>query len=38
MPALRKEFRDIQATIGCGFTLKRVLDMTRTQQSNVPYR
>ena len=29
-PALSKEFRDIQATIECGFTLKRVRDMTRT--------
>ena len=25
-----KEFLDIQATIECGFTLKRVRDMTRT--------
>ena len=29
-PASSKEFLDIQATIGCGFTLKRVRDMTRT--------
>ena len=29
-PALSKEFLDIQATIECGFTLKRVRDMTRT--------
>ena len=29
-PALSKEFLDIQATIDCGFTLKRVCDMTRT--------
>ena len=29
-PALRKEFLDIQATIECGFTLKRVRGMTRT--------
>ena len=29
-PALSKEFLDIQATVECGFTLKRVLDMTRT--------
>ena len=29
-PASRKEFRDIQATIECGFTLKRVRAMTRT--------
>ena len=27
---LGKEFRDIQATIECGFTLKRVRDMIRT--------
>ena len=25
-----KEFLDIQATVECGFTLKRVRDMTRT--------
>ena len=29
-PALSKEFLDIQATIECGFTLKRVRDMTKT--------
>ena len=29
-PALSKEFLDVQATIECGFTLKRVRDMTRT--------
>ena len=29
-PASSKEFFDIQATIECGFTLKRVRDMTRT--------
>ena len=29
-PASSKEFLDIQATIECGFTLKRVHDMTRT--------
>ena len=29
-PASSKEFVDIQATIECGFTLKRVRDMTRT--------
>ena len=29
-PASRKEFLDIQATIECGFILKRVHDMTRT--------
>ena len=30
MPALSKEFLDIQATIECGFTLKHVCDLTRT--------
>ena len=29
-PASSKEFLDIQATIECEFTLKRVRDMTRT--------
>ena len=29
-PASRKEFLDIQTTIECGFTLKRVRDMTKT--------
>ena len=29
-PASSKEFLDIQANIECGFTLKRVGDMTRT--------
>ena len=29
-PASSKEFLDIQATIECGFTLKRLRDMTRT--------
>ena len=29
-PVASKEFRDIQATIECGFTLKRVRDMIRT--------
>ena len=29
-PASSKEFLDIQATIECGFTLKRVRDMNRT--------
>ena len=29
-PASSKEFLDIQATVECGFTLKRVGDMTRT--------
>ena len=28
--ASSKEFLDIQATIECGFTLKRVRDMTKT--------
>ena len=30
VPASSKEFLDIQATIECGFTLKRVRDMIRT--------
>ena len=30
MPALSKEFLDIQVTIECGFTLKCICDMTRT--------
>ena len=30
VPASSKEFLDIQATIECGFTLKRIHDMTRT--------
>ena len=29
-PASSKEFLDIQATIECGFTLKRIHDLTRT--------
>ena len=29
-PTLSKEFLDIQANMECGFTLKRVRDMTRT--------
>ena len=29
-PASSKKFLDIQATVECGFTLKRVRDMTRT--------
>ena len=29
-PVSSKEFLDIRATIECGFTLKRVRDMTRT--------
>ena len=34
-PASSKEFLDIQATTECGFTLKRVHDMTRTYNSNI---
>ena len=34
-PASSKEFLDIQATIECGFTLKRVRDMTRTYSHNM---
>ena len=34
-PASSKEFLDIQATIECGFTLKRVRDMTRTYSYNL---
>ena len=35
-PASSKEFLDIQATIECGFTLKRVRDMARTySQMNI---
>ena len=30
VPASSKEFLDIQATIECGFTLKRVRDMIKT--------
>ena len=29
-PASSKEFLDIQATIECGFTLKRIRDMIKT--------
>ena len=29
VPVLSKEFLDIQTTMECGFTLKRVRDMTR---------
>ena len=29
VPVSSKEFLDIQAAIGCGFTLKRVRDMIR---------
>ena len=34
-PALSKEFLDIQATIECGFTLKRVRDMTKTYSHTI---
>ena len=33
-PVSSKEFLDIQATIECGFFLKRVRDMTRTYSLN----
>ena len=33
--ASSKEFLDIQATIECGFTLKRVRDMTRTYSQDL---
>ena len=33
-PASSKEFLDIQATVECRFTLKRVRDMTRTYSHN----
>ena len=33
-PASSKEFLDIQATIECGFTLKRVRDMIKTYSLN----
>ena len=36
-PASSKEFLDIQATIECGFTLKRVRDMTRTYSLYIPH-
>ena len=35
MPALSKEFLDIQATVDCRFTPKRVLDMTRTYRQSL---
>ena len=35
MPASSKEFLDIQATIECGFTLKRIRDMTRTYRQHL---
>ena len=34
-PASRKELLDIQATTECGFTLKRIRDMTRTYSQTV---
>ena len=34
-PASSKKFLDIQATIECGFTLKRVRDMARTYSHSV---
>ena len=34
-PASSKEVLDIQATIECGFTLKRVRDMIRTYIANI---
>ena len=36
-PASSKEFLDIQATIECGCTLKRVFDMIRTYNDKVLY-
>ena len=36
-PASSKEFLDIQATVECGFTLKRVRDMTRTYSPKYQY-
>ena len=36
-PASSKEFLDIQATVECGFTLKRVRDMTRTYSQKTCY-
>ena len=36
-PASSKAFLDIQATIECGFTLKRVRDMTRAYSHKVLY-
>ena len=34
-PASSKEFLDIQATIECGFTLKRVRDMTKSYRQSL---
>ena len=34
-PASSKEFLDIQATIECGFTLKRVRDMSMEEEHTV---
>ena len=36
-PVLSKEFLDIQVSVECGFILKRVLDMIKTQL-NTRYR
>ena len=36
-PASSKEFVDIRATIECGFTLKRVCDMTKTYSQIIPF-
>ena len=36
-PASSKEFLNIQATVECGFTLKRVSDMTRTYSDYTDY-
>ena len=36
-PASSKEFLDIQATIECGFTLKRVLTEPRLGTNNRPF-
>ena len=36
-PASSKEFLDIQATIECGFTLKRVRDMINTYNLSIIY-
>ena len=35
VPASSKEFLDIQATIECGFTLKRVRDMIKTWEAEL---
>ena len=40
VPVLSKEFLDVQATLECRFTLKRVCDMISDKKirSNAPYR